>query len=142
MNRLTPRGPVHGFKSHEEWVDLNRMPIPPEPRRMNAAVRDADILHSELYRARRIVAAAPLQRVSASATRNACEYLLRNGDAIDRSRAKKMLRELDSTPAFDRDCVLVWGSMGIGLALFFIFIGIPAFARFIQWGGNIVAGWL
>ena len=33
---MTPRGLLHGFKSYDEWADLNRMPVLPEPRRMSA----------------------------------------------------------------------------------------------------------
>lgn len=34
MDYLTPDGPVHGFKSYDEFADHRDMP--PEPRRMSA----------------------------------------------------------------------------------------------------------
>ena len=37
---------------------------------------------------------------------------------------------------------VIWGGGGAFVALFWIFVGIPALCHLIRWGGTIAAGWL
>lgn len=106
------------------------------------------LLHPELELARDIVASK--NQHSGAVLRQACEYLLCNGDTADQAAGVERLRDLSRAPRKDNPRAprkdnlraIVWGCMGAFVAAFWMLIGIPALARIIQWGGQIVAGWL
>ena len=104
---------------------------------MNALItHSADFSHLELMRARDAIR----RPGRASAIRKACDYLQRNGDWIDHKQAEMVLRTLPA-PIYPLRAV-IWGGGGAFVALFWIFVGIPALCHLIRWGGTIVAGWL
>lgn len=98
------------------------------------------LLHPELELARDIVASK--NQHSDAVLRQACEYLLCNGNTADQTAGVERLRDLPRAPRKDNIRAIVWGCMGAFVAAFWMLIGIPALARLIQWGGQIVAGWL
>lgn len=108
------------------------------------SIRSIDLVHPELFAARAEVRRLPgrgrLSFADREARKRACRYLMDCGDWLDNRDAERALAAIEADEArFWREARRwIWGGMGVLVAAFWIFLGIPAVAHAIRWGGELL----